>query len=122
MVRRYLLYLFRWQLSTPILAVCVTAFAARFGGFWATAFANLVGGLIFFWVDRFIFSSRSGFPVWAVREEAACHDCGQVGRAYRLVKAPHYDRTKDPEPEYRCEPCSRNKACELEARGVVVTA
>lgn len=53
MIKKYLLYLLRWQLSTPILAICLSFF--NFGNFWNTVLANLIGGLIFFWVDRLIF-------------------------------------------------------------------
>ncbi|MCK9326809.1 MAG: hypothetical protein M0P69_15055 [Bacteroidales bacterium] len=51
---RFLLYLMRWQLSTPILAV-ITGCFWYLGYWWAAAIANLVGGCIFFWVDRWIF-------------------------------------------------------------------
>ena len=56
MVKKYLMYLLRWQLSTPILAICLSFF--HFGNFWNTVLANLIGGLIFFWVDRLIFSDK----------------------------------------------------------------
>ena len=52
------LYLIRWQLSTPILAVCLV-WLAGLGEFWAAVVANLAGGLIFFWVDRLIFRSKN---------------------------------------------------------------
>jgi len=55
--KRYGLYLVRWQLSTPILAG-VLFMLGSLGNLAATTIANLVGGLIFFWVDRFIFTSR----------------------------------------------------------------
>jgi hypothetical protein len=54
-LRNYVLYLLRWQLSTPILALCVVSFATL-GATWAAVVANLVGGLLFFWVDRWIFN------------------------------------------------------------------
>jgi len=54
MIKKYILYLLRWQLSTPILAVCLI-WLAGLGEVWATIVANLIGGLIFFWVDRLIF-------------------------------------------------------------------
>lgn len=57
MAKKYLLYLLRWQLSTPILAVCLH-FMAGLGELWATIFANLIGGLIFFWVDKYIFKDK----------------------------------------------------------------
>lgn len=55
MAKKYLLYLVRWQLSTPILAL-VLYFLASWDTLAATIAANLIGGLIFFWVDRLIFS------------------------------------------------------------------
>jgi fructose-specific phosphotransferase system IIC component len=54
MLKRYAFYLARWQLSTPILVVCITSFSFL-GNFWATVIANFIGGLMFFWIDRKIF-------------------------------------------------------------------
>lgn len=54
MLTKYFLYLLRWQASTPILAVVVGYFA-HLGEWWAAGIANLIGGLMFFWVDRLIF-------------------------------------------------------------------
>jgi len=54
MYKKYVLYLLRWQLSTPILAL-ITANLAYLGYWYAATIANLIGGLIFFWVDRWIF-------------------------------------------------------------------
>lgn len=48
------LYIARWQLSTPVLAVCLTLFTGL-GTFWATVLANLVGSILFFPVDKLIF-------------------------------------------------------------------
>ena len=53
-MKKYALYLLRWQLSTPILAICLI-WLAGLGELWATIVANLIGGLIFFWVDKWIF-------------------------------------------------------------------
>lgn len=53
-VRRFLLYLGRWQLSSPILALCLI-WLEPVGAVRATIIANLIGGAIFFWVDRVIF-------------------------------------------------------------------
>ena len=56
-VKQYLLYLARWQMSTPLLALCVWYLATLNG--WnelaATIISNLIGGLLFFWIDRLIF-------------------------------------------------------------------
>jgi len=120
MILRYLLYLIRWQLSTPILAVCIVYFN-RYGSVWATVIANLLGGLMFFWIDRFIFSGKIEEPIWAVRENVACDDCGKISRGYRLIKARNYDRKSDPRPKFRCEECSVNKASALRGEGVGLT-
>lgn len=56
-MKKFFLYLVRWQLSSPILAVCMV-----WMGGWnvaiATIVANLIGGCIFFWVDRWIFGEK----------------------------------------------------------------
>lgn len=125
MLRRYLLYLIRWQLSTPILAPVVAYFKHSANVFgtredWiGSAVANLIGGLIFFWVDRFIFSKALDGPIWAVAESVTCADCGQVTRGYRLVATTNYDRRGDAAPEFRCEICSARKVETLRERGVV---
>lgn len=51
---RFVLYLIRWQLSTPILAVAMVAFV-ELGTWLATILANLIGACIFFFVDKLIF-------------------------------------------------------------------
>ncbi len=113
----YGLYLIRWQLSTPILAG-VLALLGSLGALAATIIANLVGGLIFFWFDRFIFTSETLAEQWEVRDDIRCVDCGRVARGYRLVRAKNYDRTSDPAPEFRCEACSKKKSDELKKRGI----
>ncbi|HOD86022.1 MAG TPA: hypothetical protein PKK41_05370 [Methanoculleus sp.] len=115
--KRYVLYLIRWQLSTPILAG-VLALLGGLGALTATIIANLIGGLIFFWVDRFIFTSETLSAQWEVREEVRCADCGTIARGYRLVRAKNYDKTRDPAPEFRCEACSKRKSEELRRRGI----
>ena len=57
MIKKYLLYLARWQASTPILAL-VLIWLSDFNPTISTVIANLIGGLIFFWVDKWIFSER----------------------------------------------------------------
>lgn len=49
---RFLLYLFRWQLSSPILLACLLVMTERIGVFWATVVSNLLGGIIFYFVDK----------------------------------------------------------------------
>ena len=55
MSRKLLLYLIRWQLSSPILWVVVKLFG---GGVTAVIIANLIGGLIFFPVDSWLIFRR----------------------------------------------------------------
>lgn len=118
LLKRYGLYLLRWQLSTPILAVCLIVFAS-IGKVWSTVLANLIGGLIFFWVDRFIFTDPCLGDIWGVAENVVCADCGKVDRGYRLVcsRGKKYDRRKDAEPEFRCHECSIAREKELKASG-----
>ena len=52
--KKYLLYLIRWQLSTPIIAV-VLSVLSKLNPWVATVIANFIGGLMFFWIDRTIF-------------------------------------------------------------------
>ncbi|MFA6320192.1 MAG: hypothetical protein WCX66_04685 [archaeon] len=56
--KQYGLYLLRWQLSTPILAL-VLYILSSFDILSATIIANLIGGLIFYWVDKYIFHKKT---------------------------------------------------------------
>lgn len=53
MKKKFILYLLRWQCSTPILALCLNLL--HFNTVVNTIIANLIGGCIFFWVDKYIF-------------------------------------------------------------------
>ena len=117
--KRYALYLIRWQLSTPILAI--VPMILNLDNPWKIAIiANIIGGLIFFWVDSFIFTSKELNTQWEVVENITCSDCGKIARGYRIVKSPNYDKTKDKEPKFRCEICSVNKTNELRNNGIKV--
>lgn len=124
--KRYALYLVRWQLSTPLLAPIVAYFkhsSSMFGtreDWIAATIANFIGGLIFFWVDSFIFTSKTLASSWEVKENVRCADCGKLCRGYRLVKTDNYDRTKDRYPEFRCEEHSQKKAKQLKRKGIKV--
>lgn len=52
--KQFGLYLLRWQASTIILAPCI-AWLAPFGPVLSAAIANLIGGVIFYFIDRRIF-------------------------------------------------------------------
>lgn len=58
-LKKFVLYLSRWQLSTPVLALCLFLLTAYFNEIGATIIANLIGGCIFFFVDEMIFNKRS---------------------------------------------------------------
>ena len=57
MFKKYCLYLLRWQLSIPLLALCLM-FLNGFGTVISSIIANLIGGLIFFWIDMWIFKRK----------------------------------------------------------------
>lgn len=118
MIKKYLLYLTRWQLSTPILAICLIWFS-EFGTTWSTIIANLIGGLIFFWVDKFIFSNKILRTIWDIKENVYCADCGKLCRGYRLVKTNKYDKSNENEPKFRCETCSTIKFNKLKEKGYI---
>ncbi|MBS3090727.1 hypothetical protein J4433_03080 [Candidatus Pacearchaeota archaeon] len=111
-VRKFILYLARWQLSTPILYLAVRQLGA---GLWQTVIANLIGGMIFFWIDRFIFTSHA-VEMWHVKE-GRCDNCGKKGHLWRLVVAPNYDRRKS-KPTFFCMKCSKQKTDELRRKGI----
>lgn len=52
---QFVLYLIRWQLSTPILAFCIKKLKMK--PLAKVIIANLIGGCIFFWIDKFIFKN-----------------------------------------------------------------
>ena len=108
LIKKYSLYLLRWQLSTPILAV-VLKLLSNINTWIATIIANLIGGLIFFWVDKMIFKKKSDVPLWEIKEDVICHDCGKKEKGYRIVSWGNYDRSEDKNPEYRCKGCSLEK-------------
>ena len=112
-LKRYGLYLVRWQLSTPILAVCIYFLTQSLGPTLTTVIANFIGGLIFFWVDQWIFRKTdilfSG-ELWEEKEGVICEDCRKEDiRGYRLIRGDHYDKSRDTHPQFRCQECSRRK-------------
>jgi hypothetical protein len=115
--RKYLFYLGRWQLTSITLYPCLLLFGS---GLFGVIMGNFIGGLIFFWVDKYIFSDRIVPTYWEIVEKATCFDCGKIGRGYRIVKAKNYNKTKDKEPQYRCEECSPRKTEELRQRGLAI--
>jgi DNA-directed RNA polymerase subunit RPC12/RpoP len=115
MLKKYCLYILRWQLSTPILYGVIWLLTGHINAIWITIIANFIGALIFFWVDKFIFRNRrSRNPLWEIKEGVNCHDCGVVSKGYRIVEWQGYSRIDDKEPEYRCKDCSAKKLLQVE--------
>lgn len=55
-MKRYILYILRWQLSTPILALIL--YLLHTNEIIETIIANLIGGMIFYWADKLIFKEK----------------------------------------------------------------
>ena len=117
--KRYFLYLCRWQLSTPVLAV-VLVWLSTLNKWTAVIIANLIGGLIFFWVDSFIFRSKFLSAQWEIKDNIKCSDCAEIARGYRLVKTSNYDKSEDKVPKFRCEECSKKKTALLRTKGIKI--
>ena len=113
-MKRFILYLIRWQLSTPILWFVVRQMGTSLQ---ATVIANLIGGAIFFWVDKFIFTSKA-LEVWHLKE-GKCDKCGLNSHLWRLVKTSGYDRS-DARAVFLCMSCSKEKTDELRSKGIPV--
>ena len=114
-MRRFVLYLVRWQLSTPILWLVVRNLGASMG---ATVIANLIGGAIFFWIDRFIFTSKA-VEMWHFKEKGVCDKCGKEASLWRLVLAPNYDK-RGSRPKFYCMECSKKRTDELRKDGIKI--
>lgn len=108
LLKKYSLYLLRWQLSTPILAI-VLKVLSKMDTLTATIIANFIGGLIFFWIDKLIFQKKSDVPLWEIKNNVVCHDCHKKTKGYRIVEWGSYNRSDDKNPEYRCRNCSIEK-------------
>ncbi len=105
--KKYGLYLLRWQLSTPVIAV-VLIFLASMNKWVATAIANLIGGLIFFWIDRLIFASKKNIKC-DIKEDIKCFKCGEITEGYYLVKTENCNNINDIRPKFICENCLKKK-------------
>lgn len=108
MIKKYIFYLIRWQLSTPILAIVLIMMEKiDIGPTIATIIANFIGGLLFFWVDKFIFNYKLPYPIWTIKY-GKCDWCYDDTRLYRKMKEDKYDASKKT-PLYLCEKCSKVK-------------
>ena len=87
-------------------------------GIGSTIIANLIGGSIFFWVDKFIFTSKA-VEMWHFQERGRCDGCGKETSLWRLVLAPNYDRRQS-ESKFFCMECSKRKTDELRDKGIKI--
>lgn len=110
----------RWQLSTPILGIVTYWYTGNnpLDSLGSAFVANIIGSLIFFWVDLIIFSRNTLPTQWEVLENDTCCDCGKIARVYRLALTPKYNRINN-SPEYRCEKCSIEKFNNLKERNQI---
>lgn len=115
LLKKYIIYLIRWQLSTPIIAV-VLLVLSNMNAWIATIIANFIGGLMFFWIDKLIFRKKSKVPLWEIKENYKCDDCHKRTRCFRIVSWDNYDKSDDPNPEYRCQKCSIKKMNLIKAK------
>lgn len=107
----------RWQLSSPILFLCVYFMNVWLGALLTTIIANLIGSLIFFWIDGWIFKKKTVGSCWQVEDNIVCSDCGETAKGYRLVQSEDYDKWEE-KPEFRCSKCSELKSNKLKKSGV----
>jgi hypothetical protein len=113
---RYGFYIVRWQLSTPVLALCVW-WLGDTSPITATIIANFIGALKFFWIDRLIFRVKTAkLPLWEIMDNEQCCDCGKIGQCYRIVEWYNYDKRGDIRPEYRCNDCRIAKLHNIETK------
>lgn len=56
-MKKFILYLIRWQASSPVLALCLLLLP--FNTIVNTIIANLIGGIIFYFVDKRIFKDEN---------------------------------------------------------------
>jgi len=108
MFKKLAFYMLRWQMSTPILAGVIWLLSGM-NPLLITIIANGIGSLIFFWVDRMIFRNVSKTPLWEIKKEVMCNDCGHIGYGYRIVEWRGYNRRVVKNPQFRCEKCSHKK-------------
>ena len=94
-MKAYILYLLRWQASTPLLWVIIQLLGTSV---WATIIANLIGGAIFFFVDREIFKRgnktmyKLGDKVQIAGDAEDCcaaEDAGNVGTVIKIKNPNH---------------------------------
>jgi len=57
-VKRFLLYLIKWQCGTPVILLCMAGIPLSSGTL-KTIIANVIGGIIFYPIDLALFNKRT---------------------------------------------------------------
>jgi len=117
-MKKFFLYLLRWQCSTPILAV-VTTWLASQNEWVAAAVANLIGGCIFFFIDRLIFKQpNSDIPLWQIAkgDNQYCYNCQKKSPVlFRVIEWKKFNwRAQRKDIHFRCAACAEQKLRALE--------
>ena len=55
-MKRFIVYMARWQLSSIVLAPCIALIPHS--AVLSAVVANTIGAIVFWWVDKLIFSER----------------------------------------------------------------
>ena len=121
------MYLLRWQLSTPILSIVIYFTIDKWGNLVSTMLANLIGGLMFYKIDKLIFQevenqlTKEQQTLWRKEIEQACISGGEVG--VELARDPRYKENfevkevnldKEMDKEWnKCEPIDEGMGLEI---------
>lgn len=68
-MKRFILYLIKWQSSTIILAPCIAIFS-NLGPVWSAIIANFIGGCLYFPIDSLIFKPKKPMRYLVIKD---CH-------------------------------------------------
>lgn len=79
MLKKFILYMLRWQISTPVIGLCYALMQDKFGLLWTAILANVIGGLVFFYPDLYIFKEK---PTWIVINK----DTGRILQRFKTAK------------------------------------
>lgn len=63
-MKRFIFYALRWQLSSPILAICLY-YLRSMDVMLATVIANFIGAVIFYYIDKKIFDKKDEIEILA---------------------------------------------------------
>lgn len=114
-MKRFIFYLIRWQLITPLVWFWVHSLGI---GLIPVIIFNLSCAVLFFTIDRFIFTSIS-LEKCQIEQVSHCSKCGKREEIWRLVKVKDYTGS-GARPVFLCLECSQNKIKELREKGIKI--